>query len=112
MHQPIPERSMSCPISSSSGTRIASCSRDRLAYLLVIETAPRVHVQRGVHVRLLVFTAALLRGLLALARHFGDDPVQLRPQREAQIMGEENCHLLELVLGEFAVVHRGVDLNL
>ena len=37
----IPDRSMSCPISSSSGTRVASSSRDSAAYLLIIEFLPR-----------------------------------------------------------------------
>ena len=41
----IPDRSMSWPISSSSGTRVASSSRDSAAYLLIIELASRVHVQ-------------------------------------------------------------------
>src|SRR4051794_15058667 len=34
MHQAIPDRSISCPISSSSGTSVASSSRESAAYLL------------------------------------------------------------------------------
>ena len=38
----IPDRSMSWPISSSSGTSVASSSRESAAYLLVIErSVPR-----------------------------------------------------------------------
>src|SRR6185312_1140475 len=66
----IPDRSMSCPISSSSGTRVARSSRDSAAYLLIIDFLPRVHAHGVVDVGLLVHTNTPLRRLLVL----GDDP--------------------------------------
>src|SRR5688500_11215044 len=94
MHQAIPDRSMSCPISSSSGTRVASSSRLSAAYLLFIEFAPRMHVQGRVDIRFLVFATTLLGILLPLARHLRHDPIQLRAQREAEVVGQEDRHLL------------------
>ena len=55
MHQAIPDRSISWPISSSSGTSVASSSRDSAAYLLVIETLPPE----------CIFTAALTLAFLS-----------------------------------------------
>src|SRR5438876_8238972 len=112
MHQAIPERSINCPMSSSSGTSVASWSRERSAYLLIIESVSRVHVQRGIHVGHLVLALAVLRSLLTLLRHLRDHSVELGAEREAEIVGQENRHLLKLVLSEFAVEQCGVGLNL
>src|SRR4051812_22214427 len=38
MHHAMPERSISCPIRSSSGTSVASCSRVRVSYRLADRT--------------------------------------------------------------------------
>src|SRR6476646_6754497 len=108
----IPDRSISWPIKSNSGTSVASSSRESAAYLLVIEAASRVHVQRRVDVALLVLTATLLCILLTLARHLRDDAVELGAQREAEIVGKEDRHLLELFDGELFVAQRRVHLDL
>src|SRR4051794_5410236 len=50
MHHAMPERSTSCPISSSSGTSVASCPRDSAAYRLTgcLLAAPDPLLHRGV----------------------------------------------------------------
>src|ERR1700687_962213 len=112
MHQAIPERSIICPISSSSGTRVASCSRESPAYLLVMEALTSVHLDGVVDVRLLVVACALLRGFLALGGDPPDHAVEARTERESDVLGEEDRHLLQLVLGQLIVLQGGVDLDL
>src|SRR5690349_7278192 len=97
MHQPIPDRSINWPISSSSGTRTASCERDRLAYLLVIEPLPGVHSHGVVDVGQLVDALAPCRRLLVLGDHAADDSVQTRTTRKPDVLREEDGHLLELI---------------
>src|ERR1700712_4979510 len=108
----IPERSISCPINSSSGTRVANSSRDSAAYLLIIEGLPRVHLDGGAHVRPLVLGLTLLGGLAALSRNLADGPVEPGAEGEADVLRQEDRHLLQLVLGEFGVEQRRVHLNL
>src|ERR1700754_3838441 len=111
IHQAIPDRSIICPISSSSGTSTASCSRDRPTYLLVMDLAPGMHLYGGVDVGLLVFPFAALCCFPALLYHCADDPVELRTERKAEVVGEEDRHLLQLVLGDITVGQRGVGLD-
>src|SRR5258705_13114951 len=102
IHQPIPDRSVSWPINSSSGTSVANCSRVRSAYLLVMDCPAHVHLDGVVDVVLLVSGRALLLGLLALRHHSLECAVHLGSQRESDIMREEDrdlaqflpCHLL------------------
>ena len=69
-----------------------------------------MHLHGGIDVSLLVLGLPLLGGL----RPLGDDPshraVELRAQREAEVVGQKDRHLLEFVGGEFLVVQRGVGL--
>ena len=111
MHQAIPERSIICPISSSSGTKVASWSRDRLGVPTCHRGSSGVHLHRVVDVGLLVVGCAC-RGRLALGGDAPDDTVEARTEREADVMGEEDRHLLQLVLGELLVLQGGVDLHL
>ena len=90
MHHAIPDRSISCPISSSSGTRPTSSSRDRPRTYLSSSFLPECILTRGVDVRLLVLARAPVRRLLALGDHLCDGAVELGAQREAQVMGEED----------------------
>src|SRR5882757_9992006 len=108
----MPDRSMSCPISSSSGTSVASSSRESAAYLLFIESASRAHLDGRVDVGLLVHAVTLGRRLLPLARNATHHSIEPRRQREADVLGQEDRHLLELGLGQLVVLECRVDLYL
>src|SRR5690242_5086649 len=112
MHQAIPDRSIICPMSSSSGTSVTSWSWDSDAYLLVIELVPGVHLDGGVRIGPPVLAKPLLGGLATLRRNLGHGSVEARTEWEADVLGEENRDVLELILGELTVEHRGIDLNL
>src|SRR5690349_10096627 len=112
IHQPIPDLSISCPISRSSGTKVASCSRERLAYRLLTEVLPRVHANGVVDVGLLVDALAAFGGLLVFGDDAPDHPVQPRTAREAVVLREEDGDLFEFLRGELAVLQGGVHLDL
>src|SRR6195952_3230024 len=97
MHQAIPERSISCPISRSSGTRAASSSRDNAAYLLVMKVLACIHLNGLVDVVLLVARGAGRLGLLSLLHHAMNRAIQLRAQRKPDVVGDEDRDLLQLV---------------
>src|SRR5215212_12229753 len=92
MHQPIPDRSINWPISSSSGTRVASWSRERVANLLVMDFSTGVNLDRDVDIRFLVLTLARVCRLLAILDHLGDRSVELGAEREAEVVGQEDRH--------------------
>src|ERR1700689_1315353 len=77
-----------------------------------VEGLTRVHLDRCVDIGLLVLAGALRRGLLPLRHHGVDRAIERRTQRKAEVVGEEDGHLLEFGLGEFSVEQRRVDLNL
>src|SRR5215208_810936 len=91
MHQAIPERSINWPINSSSGTRVASCSSDSWAYLLVMQRLSHMHPNGVVDVGSPCFgrvtARAFLLGLLALGHHPLERAVDLRSQREPDVVG-------------------------
>src|SRR6476620_2545513 len=86
MHQPIPDRSISWPMSSSSGTSTASCSLVRVAYLLVMDVPADMHLDGVVDIGSPCFARvtarAFLLGLLTLGHNAFDRTVDLRSQRE------------------------------
>src|SRR6187399_2410696 len=112
MHQAIPDRSMSWPMSSSSGTRIASCSRDSAAYLLVMDVPADMHLDGVVDVVLAVSRRALLFCLLALGDNAFDRTVDLRAQREADVVREEDRDLTKFLARQLLVVQDRVRLDL
>src|SRR6185436_19823796 len=112
MHQPIPDRSISWPMSSSSGTRTASCSRVRVAYLLVMDVPADVHLHSIVDIVLAIPCGALLLGLLTLGDNAFDSTIDLRSQREADVVGEEDRDLAQFLARHLLVVQDGVRLHL
>ncbi len=107
-----PDRSIIWPMSSSSGTSLTSWSWVSEAYLLVIELAPGVHLDCRVHIGAPVLVKPLLGGLAALGHDLGHGSVEPGPERETEVLGEENGDVLELFLGELTVEQRGVHLDL
>jgi radical SAM superfamily enzyme with C-terminal helix-hairpin-helix motif len=67
---------MSWPISSSSGTSVASWSREMAAYLLVMQIPTHVHLDRVVDVVLVAPGRSALFRLLTLCRYALDRAVQ------------------------------------
>src|SRR5215208_7534643 len=104
MHHAIPERSINCPINSSSGTRVASCSRDRSAYLLVMQGLSHMHPNCVVDVVLAVSGSAFFLGLLALGQHTLECTVDLRAQRKSHVVGEEDRDFAQFLPGHLLVV--------
>src|SRR6476620_4770093 len=115
MHQPIPERSMSCPISSSSGTRTASCSRERSAYLLVMNVPADVHLDGVVDVGSPCFgrvtAMALLLSLLASGQQPFESAVDLLAQREPDVVRDEDRNLAQFLPRHLLVVKDRVGLH-
>src|SRR3984957_8546386 len=71
-----------------------------------------VHLNGVVDVVLLVPRGAGGLGILALGRDPFDRAVQLRSQREPDVMGEEDRHLAQFLPGQLLVLQDGVDLHL
>src|SRR5262245_38457104 len=77
-----------------------------------MEIPSRIHLDRIVDVVLAVSRGAGLFSLLALSHDPMDHTVQLRAEREANVVGDEDRHLLQLVDREFTVGQNRVDLYL
>src|SRR5689334_22428833 len=112
MHQAIPDRSISCPMSSSSGISLTSSACDSDAYLLAIELIPGVHLHGGVHIGPPILIKPLLGGLAPLGRNLRHGPVETGPEGETDVVSEEDGDVLEFLLGELPVEQRGIHLNL
>src|ERR1700749_1906874 len=85
--------------------RVCVCSAD------LVGVVARIHLQRGFDVGLPVLASALRRRLLSLRHDSAYRAIERRTQREPEVVGEEDGHLLELVFGEFLVEQCCVDLD-